>query len=551
MAVNWLTNILSTMILTLTILGCTDDVVETKGNGTQGISVQTEADDTVFVGDTLPISWTFSDQKMIDVKIELYHGDSSVATLSEKVENQNVEEFVVTTDLAKRFGTVSGYRIKVSSISDSLVSGFSRSFTIAYNPKSVIVYAPVANDTFFISKTCELKWIGTGLDSSKVKIALYHRDSLISTVIDSTDNDSSETIGISLGHFVTFGLSSGYRFKVSSIADSTIFDFSDTFAISSEPYNSSYGDFTISSPRTGDTLNVLSPNTIRWSSKYMADYSSAELTLLKGGKTIRTVIAHTVDNGNYTWVPDVNLKTGNDYQIAYKHSTYAFGTARSAYFTIVGIENDSWENNNAREQATLLAVDSVQNHLCAPSDTDWIKTSIDSGEIYTVRISAEDTLNWTASFGNGTLISDSTTDSIAYTFYATVDDTCFNRMVHTGASDLIVPYTIQVEQFDPVAFPILKPSAMNPWKTHSESYVSLFQTTEWTVSDAFGATVSIYLYKDGVEVMKVNSAVKNNGFVQWRIPSNMELSDQYQVKLVSDAHAELFVMSEKFSIVPY
>ena len=200
--------------------------------------------------------------------------------------------------------------------------------------KNAIVVSALAANTQFIGESFTVDWVNTGSVGTDVKLQLFHGDSLLELLADTIANDSSEMVTISLSHYTLFGADSLYRLKISSSSDSTIFDYTDYFRVSSKSQISSTGQFTITVPVAGETVRVGEPVTLSWSSQYTADYNSTDLYLVKGGQILKKIV-RTPDSGSFSWTPDSSLVSGHDYQIYYDHEMYAFGLTTSAYFTIV------------------------------------------------------------------------------------------------------------------------------------------------------------------------------------------------------------------------
>ncbi|MCB5263139.1 MAG: hypothetical protein LHW53_10455, partial [Candidatus Cloacimonetes bacterium] len=85
-------------------------------------------------------------------------------------------------------------------------------------------------------------------------------------------------------------------------------------------------------PNGGDTLQVLTPQTIQWTDNIS---ENVKIDLLKSGAFYRSITTNTPSNGSYSWTPSSDLPNASDYQIKVTSVTSSSSyDVSSSYFTI-------------------------------------------------------------------------------------------------------------------------------------------------------------------------------------------------------------------------
>lgn len=157
------------------------------------------------------------------IKIELYRAENIVHTLSPVEENNGNYNWTVPYYLFPD----TTYRIKITSLLRTGISGFSQYFTI--NGDSIMKFiqpSPFVCNNWIKGTDSLITW-SDNLDED-VKIDLYLNDIFLETITNSTPGNGSYLWPVP-SHLST---NSNYRIKISSVANSTIFGFSDLFRIS-------------------------------------------------------------------------------------------------------------------------------------------------------------------------------------------------------------------------------------------------------------------------------------------------------------------------------
>jgi hypothetical protein len=106
-------------------------------------------------------------------------------------------------------------------------------------------------------------------------------------------------------------------------------------------------------------------------------------------------------------------------------------------------------------------------------------------------------------------------------------------------------YNYTFELFNTNAFgkslTITIPDSSSSWETDTSEFIY------WT-STGLISGVKIELYKDGVYVMEITSDTLNDGVYSWAIPSTLDSSTLYQIKISDVADPSIFDFSDNFGI---
>ena len=178
-------------------------------------------------GSTYNVTWSgftgFS-----SVKIDLYKGSSLYSNIISSTSNDGAYSWTIPASIP----AASDYRIKITSsykfeeITFSFYDYSDNYFTIGQPAQQKVLYPSASGITWNTGSTPTITW--SGFPGSYVKIELYKGSSPYSTVISPTPNDGgyhSWTVPTS----VPFG--TDYRIKITSTANTAIYDFSDNYFI--------------------------------------------------------------------------------------------------------------------------------------------------------------------------------------------------------------------------------------------------------------------------------------------------------------------------------
>lgn len=137
--------------------------------------------------------------------------------------------------------------------------------------------------------------------SENVKIDLFKNNSLLSNIAYSTFSDGSYDWPIPSGTVA----GSDYQIKITSISNSSVYDLSDYFTISTPI-------LTVNSPSGSENWLMGNSYNITW------DFNITEnvkIRLYKSGDLINTIKSSTECDGEYNWLVPVDLLPGDDYKV--------------------------------------------------------------------------------------------------------------------------------------------------------------------------------------------------------------------------------------------
>ncbi|MCH7516460.1 MAG: T9SS type A sorting domain-containing protein, partial [Bacteroidetes bacterium] len=201
----------------------------------------------------------------------------------------------------------SDYKIKISSVNDHGVFDFSdNNFTIVgFN---ITVRTPNGGEEWLIGDKRDITW-SDNIDEN-VKIDLYKGGIFHSTIdFSSSGADEVQPWDIPLS-----GISQGedYRIRITSVDDSTLFDFSDGDFILFLP------KITITSPNGGETWQSGTRHTIAWTD---AIDEAVQIDLYRSDTLYSPISPSTGSDGAFTWNIPAQTEAGSDYKIMIKSAT--------------------------------------------------------------------------------------------------------------------------------------------------------------------------------------------------------------------------------------
>ena len=235
---------------------------------------------------------TWSDNIPGPVKIELYKADVFYSTIIDSTPSDAYHLWVPNVQ-----ETGSDYKVKITSLASSNDFDFSNAdFTIT---KSAInITSPNGGESLQNSNFYGMTWSDN--IPGPVKIELYKADVFYSTIIDSTPSDAYH---LWVPNVQETG--SDYKVKITSLASSNDFDFSDAdFTITKSAIN-------ITSPNGGESLQNSNFYGMTWSDNIPGP---VKIELYKADVFYSTIIDSTPSDAYHLWVPNVQ-ETGSDYKV--------------------------------------------------------------------------------------------------------------------------------------------------------------------------------------------------------------------------------------------
>jgi len=177
---------------------------------------------------------------------------------------------------------------------------------------------PMAGDSWQTGSSNNIIWFDN-IDEN-VKIELYRGNSRVSSISNSIA--SNGTFNWTVPSSITEG--SNYRIKITSVNNTSLFDFSDDFSITAPRYIS------ITYPDLNELWEPGSSYTIQWKDNISENVS---ISLYQNNSYITSIANSTASNGNYTWTVPLVLSPGSNFKIRINSTTSnLFG--ESAFFEI-------------------------------------------------------------------------------------------------------------------------------------------------------------------------------------------------------------------------
>ena len=229
------------------------------------------------------------------VKIELYKAGS----LNSVIVDSTFSDGQFPWDIPLNLTPGTDYKVKITSVANSSVNDFSDNDFSVYD-KEITVISPNGNEIWQAGTRHNINWNDN--ISEMVKIELFSNTTRLWTVVDSTFSDGQYPWDIPL----TSDSLSNYKIKITSVSDSTTFDFSDTaFTI----YNQ---EIAITSPNGHGPWEPGSTHNINWTDNIS---DRVRIELYKNNNLEQIIVDSTYSDGQYPWAIPSNITEDNDYKI--------------------------------------------------------------------------------------------------------------------------------------------------------------------------------------------------------------------------------------------
>jgi len=306
-----------------------------------------------------------------------------------------------------------------------------------------------------------------------------------------------------------------YQIKITSIANTSITDMSHEFHI----YKKS---ITVTSPSGGETWYTKESYEITWSSEHVGTY--VYIGYNRGGYT-QTITSATSNDGSYSWTIPSSLTLGSSYRIYIRDYSDSDVYDYSEYFTVderyIHVQSPqqgamfysgdrcqvTWESKNAGDLVTLTLYENNMFHSVLTSSTP-----------------NDGTYSWE--------IPPSIEGTIKDRYLIRVTSTDYGSVTATSGSFSIVQRSIT----------ITTPHGGETW------YKGEHHTILWD-SEFIGSFVDIELYENGAFVASLSLSETNDGEYTWSIPSSLNSSSQYAIKVSSTTYEDVYGFSTGYVTV--
>jgi hypothetical protein len=306
-----------------------------------------------------------------------------------------------------------------------------------------------------------------------------------------------------------------YKIKITSVLNSSIFDFSDAdFTIVGN-------SITVNSPNGGESWQTGSTHAITWTDNINEQVS---IDLYKGGSFYYTVVDSTPSDAYYAWeIPDT-LQAGSDYRIKITSVDYtSIFDFSDADFTIVGyaITVNSPNGGESWQAGTQHQITWTDNF------SDPVKIELWKGGVLDSTIkdttASDGTYNW----------------DIPYVIQGGSD---YKVKITSHGNPNVFDYSDSDFTVIGNQVTVTSPNGGESWQAGTT------QSITWV--DNFPDNVKIELYKGGIFHTLIIGSTSSDGQRDWDIPYDFEDGSDYKVMITSLGDTSISDLSDdNFTII--
>jgi hypothetical protein len=487
------------------VLDAGDEVVITSPNAT----------DEWRIGTTHEITWS-SVGDFSYVSIVLCPGWASQTIISDNTSNDGSFEWVVQP--AWYGGPASYYWVRISNVGDSMVFDDSDSFFLYMG--AISVSSPSSGETLQAGGGYQIAW-WSDTAGAEVTIELYKGGAYDSTITASWGNSN----GYSYYDWYTPSKmipGDNFQVKVTSLSDSSIYDYSDNFSITSNPW------LNVTSPSLGDRWGTGTTHSITWASygaEALVNISLYNPMLM--GYWFR-IASDEENDGVYDWTIPFSQTIATNYEVVVEIGWPTYLSDYGDYFEIFG------PSINVTSPTGNLTWEGGESHAIT-----W--TSYDAGN--DVKIDLYN-YNWDTIYP----VVSSTENDGSYIWTAPINWNYYPSSVRIEVSSISKPGVMgHSEYFSMVpttrqTFIILSPSLGENLARGMEYRI------QWSSVNNPGPYVSLELFQSGSYVSTITPFVSNEGYFWWNIPHDVVVGDECEIKITSFYNSSACSLSGSFSI---
>ncbi|MCH7974704.1 MAG: hypothetical protein IH949_12630, partial [Bacteroidetes bacterium] len=446
------------------------------------------------VGSSQIINWT--DNFTGNVEIQLFKSGIFQSSITGSTPSDGAYTWNISNSLIQG----SDYSIRISSVNDGNIFDFSDAdFTLS---NELIVTVPDGGESWRAGTSHTINW--TDNITGNVKIELYDNGSFDSEITPSTPGNGSFSWDIPVGT----SAGTNYKVKISSVDNSSIFDFSDN------NFEIFEGNITVVSPNGGESWQAGTTQTITWTDNIAENIT---IDLYKGGTLHSIISTSTSSDGTRNWTIPFALESGSDYSVKitsvndpgifdFSNSNFAIVGNQVTVTTPDGGEDwqvgssqiITWTDNlTGNVEIQLFKGGIFQSSITGSTPSDgaytWnISNSLIQGSDYSIRVSSVD---------DGNIFD-----------FSDADFTLSNEIIVTV------------------------PNGGESWRAGTS------HTINWT--DNITGNVKIQLYDNGSFDSEITPSAPGNGSFSWNIPVSTSAGTKYKVKISSVDNSSIFDLSD-------
>lgn len=475
--------------------------------------------DVLEMGSSWWIYWS-SEGGVSNVDIELWKGGSYVQDITSSTSDDGSHLWFLPAVLTPG----SDYTIKVIDSSDAGVYDYSDQFTII-SSTSLTVTVPTSSTSWEAGTSQTIYWSSTGsIDYVDIYLAQTTYDNILGYIALDTPNTGSYSWGI-LGDMDP---ASDYMIVIYDAVNYDTYDVSDQFTLTEA---STSDTITITYPISSTNWDTGSSYTITWT--WTGDFSFVTIGLVKGADSPMGYIAENVANdGEFEWTVPHHLETGSDYWIYVRDASASYEASDATdYFTITKTVVSSITITTPSASTVWTA--GTTNII------EWDSTGVDDVDIWIAKGTIDNILGYIAldAPNTGSYSWGIPDDMEAGTDYYVV----ITASVDISIVDTSDAFEIKEKETEGAIF-FTSPTPVSNWNAGG-SYTISFNY----VGDPLG-NVKIDLYKDGSFYRIIDDSADGTAVYDWEIPDDLSTSSTYQIKVTSLDDAELWGLSDEFTI---
>jgi len=460
------------------------------------------------------VKWEYQgDLEGDSIMIDIYDDTAFVSSFSEEWVPNN-GSYIRTSGINPRWGTGSTYRLRV--YDNQYCYGWSDEFEIA-NAEAIDITEPDSDTEWMhFSEDQSIRWDASILDSDSVEISLYKDQTLVETLVSSSENTGEWTFAGPVPEEWTVG----EDYEIYIVDEYGDYGWSDEFSVSlssgadvivvTEPDNTTSWThfetgYSIEWHYAGQTLRLdtgISRIAARAGFEPLSG-DSVRIELLKNGAFV-TYLSNWVDNtGEYelTMMVSGDWNPGIDYKVRVVDNLDNYGMS----------EEFEIEECSGQEiiTVTVPADTTVWKHYETGAEVYWEYPAILSGDSIMIEVYddigstyiggfTDDWISNSGSFTRSKMISPS---------WGTGDEFRVKVIDELGNYGWSAAFEIEPDE----VIEVLVPTSETQWM-----HYSIDNTVRWDTTGVLSDSVTISVYKDNVFVETLTATTLNTG--EWTYP---------------------------------
>ena len=389
---------------------------------------------------------------------------------------------------------------------------------------TITITSPISSTSWEAGTSQTIYWSSTGtIDYVDIYLAQTTSSNILGPIVYDTPNTGSFSWGI----LSDMDPASDYLIVIYDADNYDTYDVSDQFTLTEAITSDT---ITVTSPISSTNWDTGSSYTITWT--WTGDFSFVTIGLVKGADAAGYIAENVANDGEFEWTVPYHLETGSDYWIYVRDASASYEASDATdYFTIT------------KTVASSITITTPSASTVWTAGTiniiEWDSTGVDDVDIFIAKGTIDNILGYivydasnTGSYSWG--IPD---DMEAGTDYYIV----ICASADTTVVDTSDAFEIKEKETEGAIF-FTSPTPVSNWNAGG-SYTISFNY----VGDPLGY-VKIELYRDGSFYRTIDNSANGTVSYEWEVPDDLSTSSTYQIKVTSLDDANLWGLSEEFTI---